>query len=162
MRGRDQGWAPLLRAGRLGVAELPMPLQTTPALAAQLGRFMISTGFSAAMSFGLPILLHEWFGIAERIAVAIGFATAYAGNIVLLRLFVFRSRGSWRKQLARYIPANGAFRLAEYVAFLLLLERAGLDYRIAMLVVLGASACFKFFVYRWIFVDRSGQGQPAP
>lgn len=113
------------------------------------------------MSFGLPILLHEWLGMAERIAVAIGFAAAYLGNIVLLRLFVFQSRGSWRTQLARYVPVNGAFRLAEYFAFLLLFERAGLDYRIAMLVVLGASACFKFFVYRWIFFDRSGAGQPA-
>lgn len=128
---------------------------------AQLARFMVSTGFSAALSFGLPIILHEWFGIAERVAVAIGFAVAYAGNILLLRLFVFRSRGSWRQQLARYIPANGAFRLAEYAAFLLLFERAGLDYRLAMLIVLGASACLKFFVYRWIFSDRAKAGRTA-
>lgn len=139
-----------------------MPSDRTRKLAAQLARFMVSTGFSAAMSFGLPILLHEWFGTAERVAVAIGFAVAYVGNIALLRLFVFQSRGSWRKQLARYIPANGAFRLAEYVAFLLLLERAGLDYRIAMLVVLGVSAGLKFFIYRWIFVERDGLGQTAP
>lgn len=139
-----------------------MPFLMTKTFAAQLGRFTVSTGFSAAMSFGLPILLHEWLGVAERVAVAIGFATAYLGNIVLLRLFVFQSRGSWRKQLARYIPANGAFRLTEYFAFLLLFERAGLDYRLAMLVVLGASACFKFFVYRWIFVDKSGARHPAP
>lgn len=139
-----------------------MPFTAKSALLAQLARFMVSTGFSAAMSFGMPIILHEWLGIGERIAVAIGFAAAYAGNVVLLRLFVFRSRGSWRKQLARYIPVNGGFRLAEYLAFLLLFERAGLDYRIAMLVVLGVSASLKFFVYRWIFADGDGLGQAAP
>lgn len=142
---------------------MPFPATRPVARAvwAQLARFMVSTGFSAAMSFGLPIILHERVGVAERFAVAIGFAAAYVGNIVLLRLFVFRSRGSWRKQLSRYIPANGAFRLAEYAAFLLLFERADLDYRIAMLVVLGTSACFKFFVYRWIFVDQTETGRTA-
>lgn len=127
----------------------------------QLARFMVSTGFSAAMSFGLPVILHERAGVAERTAVAIGFAAAYIGNIVVLRLFVFQSRGSWRKQLARYVPANGGFRLAEYLAFLLLFERGGLDYRIAMLVVLGVSAGLKFFVYRWIFIDKAGPGRAA-
>ncbi len=139
-----------------------VPSLAKSTLAAQLARFTVSTGFSAAMSFGLPIALHEWLGVGERIAVAIGFAAAYAGNIVLLRLFVFRSRGSWRKQLARYIPVNGAFRLAEYFAFLLLFERAGLDYRIAMLVVLGVSAGLKFFIYRWIFTDSEKTGRAAP
>lgn len=130
-------------------------------LVAQLGRFVVSTGFSAAMSFGLPILLHEWLGVAQRIAVAIGFATAYVGNIVLLRLFVFRSSGSWRTQLSRYVPANGLFRLAEYLVFLVLLEWAGLDYRMAMVIVLGTSACLKFFVYRWIFDDPARSGGAA-
>lgn len=138
-----------------------MRFPATKPLWAQLARFMVSTGFSAAMSFGLPIVLHEWLRIAERIAVAIGFAVAYAGNIVLLRLFVFQSRGSWRKQLARYVPANGAFRLAEYGGFLLLFEEAGLDYRMALLAVLGVSACLKFFVYRWVFTEPTGMGRTA-
>lgn len=134
------------------------PLRT---LAGQLARFSVSTGFSAAMSFGLPIALHEGFGVAQKIAVAIGFAVAYIGNIALLRLFVFRSTGSWLHQLARYIPVNGAFRLAEYLVFLVLLDHLRLDYKLAMLVVLGASAAIKFFVYRWIFVDRVGPERPA-
>lgn len=138
-----------------------MPDLAKSTLMAQLARFMVSTGFSAALSFGLPIALHEWLGMGERIAVATGFAAAYIGNIVLLRLFVFRSRGSWRKQLVRYIPVNGAFRLAEYLSFLLLFERAGLDYRIAMLVVLAFSAGLKFFIYRWIFTGGEGAGRTA-
>lgn len=138
-----------------------MDLANTRSLAAQAVRFMVSTGFSAAMSFGLPIALHEWFGIAARIAVAIGFAVAYLGNIALLRLFVFRSNGSWRRQIMRYVPINGALRLVEYFGFLVLYESLRLDYRIAMLIVLGASSFFKFFIYRWIFEGGAGTGRAA-
>ena len=129
-------------------------------LVGQLLRFGVSTGFSAAMSFGLPILLHEQFGMPERIAVATGFATAYIGNLLLLRVFVFRSKGAWKRETLHYIVTNGAFRLAEYGAFLLLLDRLGLDYRLSILVVLGISACAKFFIYRRIF-GGSGRGAVA-
>lgn len=120
----------------------------------QLVRFGISTGFSAAMSFGLPIVLHGMLGMAVEVAVAIGFATAYAINIVLLRLFVFRSRGSWLRQLAHYIPTNGAFRVIEYLSFLGLFRLLHVDYRISIFVVLATSSSIKFFVYRIIFRDR--------
>ncbi len=131
------------------------------ALAAQIARFGASTVFSAAMSFGIPVVLHEWMGVRESLGVAIGFGAAYLANIVLLRVFVFRSRGSWKRQLARYIPLNGCFRLAEYGAFLVLFKRVGLDYRVAMLVVLGSSSLIKFFAYRWIFHDRA-ERTPVP
>lgn len=120
----------------------------------QLLRFGVSTGFSAALSFGLPVLLHEWLAISPRRAVAIGFIIAYLGNILLLRLFVFRSRGSWMGQVLRYIPTNGAFRLCEYLGFLALYDHLRLDYRLALVLVLGVSAILKFFAYRLIFTDQ--------
>ena len=131
-------------------------------MAGQFARFGVSTGFSATMSFGLPIILHEWLGVAQKPSVAIGFATAYVGNIALLRLFVFRSTGSWLGQLARYIPVNGCFRIVEYLGFVVLLDHFGLDYRLAMLAVLGTSSLIKFFAYRLIFLDRAERsGAPA-
>ena len=128
----------------------------------QILRFGLSTGFSAAMSFGVPVLLHEYADMPQRLAVAIGFFAAYVGNIVLLRLFVFRSKGSWRAQVLRYIPTNGVFRLCEYFAFLGLFEKLGLDYRVALLLVLGTSSVIKFFAYRLIFTDRAGPQFAAP
>ncbi|MXO85981.1 hypothetical protein GRI38_08030 [Altererythrobacter aurantiacus] len=123
-------------------------------LIGQLLRFAVSTGFSAAMSFLLPIVLHEFFAVPERIAVAIGFATAYLGNMVLMRVFVFKSRNDWRRDIAAYIVTNGAFRLAEYGAFIALLEYSGLTYVPVLLIVLAASATIKFFAYRWLFAER--------
>ncbi len=129
-------------------------------LAGQVVRFGASTGVSALLSFGLPMLLHEQFGISESSAVAIGFAVAYVLNILLLRSFVFRSNGSWREQLPRYLLANGIFRLAEYGGFLLLFYRLQIDYRISVICVLGVSAIAKFFVYRLVF-DRKGVSVPG-
>lgn len=126
-------------------------------IAGQLFRFGISTGFSAALSFGLPLLLHEHFGISETMAVAIGFAAAYLGNIWLLRNFVFRSSGNWRREVFRYVVWNALVRLLEYASFYALFARFGFDYRVALLLVLGISAVLKFFLYRWVFTDPSGR-----
>ena len=122
-------------------------------LLAQVVRFGVSTGFSATLSVGMPIFLHEVFEIDPKVAVAIAFATAYVANIFLLKLFVFRSTGSWLAQLAKYIPINGAFRLAEYAFFLLLYSALAIEYRVAIIISLGVSAVFKFFIYRIIFRD---------
>ncbi len=120
----------------------------------QAARFAVSTGISATLSFVLPIILHELFGVPTKIAVAVSFAIAYLVNIALLRIVVFRSQSSWLRQLLIYIPTNGLFRLAEYLAFVVLLDWAGLDYRLSILLVLGVSAVTKFFVYRIVFGDR--------
>jgi putative flippase GtrA len=122
--------------------------------AGQVFRFGISTGFSAALSFGLPLLLHEHLGVPEASAVAAGFVTAYIGNIWLLRSFVFRSTRNLRGDVFRYVTCNAVARLLEYTAFYLLFETFRFDYRIALLLVLGVSAVLKFFLYRWIFAER--------
>jgi putative flippase GtrA len=124
--------------------------------AGQVVRFGISTGFSAALSFGFPLLLHEYLGVSELVAVAIGFATAYAGNILLLRNFVFRSTGNWRGEVVRYVIWNGVARLLEYATFYLLFRSLDFDYRVALLLVLGVSTVLKFFLYRWVFAAQQG------
>ena len=114
-------------------------------------RFGLSSGLSAMLSFLLPIALHEAEEVPERLAVAIGFVSAYIFNFVMLLLFVFRSRNSLRTDLLRYLPLNGAFRLGEYGAFLLLEETLSLGYIGSMFIVLAISTALKFFGYRRVF-----------
>ena len=120
-------------------------------VAHQLMRFGLSSGLSAALSFMLPIALHEAGGVPERVAVAIGFVSAYIFNFAMLRLFVFRSRNSLRTDVLRYLPINGAFRLGEYGAFLLLEETLSLGYIASLFIVLAISTALKFFGYRRMF-----------
>lgn len=123
-------------------------------LPSQIIRFTVSSGMSAALSFVLPITLHELGGIGERVAVAIGFASAYLFNFLMLRLFVFRSRNSLRADALRYLPTNGAFRLAEYSAFLALNLLLSVNYALAVFIVLAVSTVLKFFGYRRVFGGR--------
>ena len=92
--------------------------------------------------------------MAQNVAVAAGFVTAYLVNLVMLKAFVYRSSGSWLSETWRYVVVNGAFRLIEYGAFYLLSNSAGWDYRLAVLAVLALSAIVKFIVYGIVFRVR--------
>lgn len=111
-------------------------------------RYGIATLISAAVSVGLPILLHEVLGLGPQVSVAIGFVTIFVVNFVNVKYFVFRKHdGSWR-QLRRFVLATGGFRLLEYCAFSLLFSLFGLHYVLSLCVVLAASLALKFLVYQ--------------
>ncbi len=100
------------------------------------------------MNLGLPVLLHEWLGIAERVAVAIALATAFVVNFVVARSYVYRAGGAFGPQVLRFAAASAGFRIAEYLAFLILHAVFGLFYVLALGVVLVVSFGVKFVFYR--------------
>ena len=107
------------------------------------------------LSFVLPIALHEIGGLPEQVSVGIGFASAYLFNFLMLRIFFFRSRNSLRADALQYLPVNGAFRIAEYGAFLILNTVFSVDYILATFTVLAVSTILKFFGYRRLFGARA-------
>jgi len=119
--------------------------------AGQLLRFGVSTGLSASVSLGLPIVLHELVHVEQKIAVAISQATVLLLNFLVLRFFVFRAKGSVRGDLMRYFGSAAVFRGLEYLSFLALFELAGLFYLTALLITLVTSTLIKFVWYRFIF-----------
>jgi putative flippase GtrA len=121
----------------------------------QLLRFGVSSGASAAVSLGLPVLLHEAFGIEQKLAVAISQSSVLLLNFLMIRVFVFRSKRAARRDLAYYVGSAVAFRGLEYLLFLVLFELAGLFYFTALLVTLGTSTVVKFVWYRFLFHGRT-------
>lgn len=121
----------------------------------QLMRYGVSSGASAAVSLGLPVLLHEAFGIEQKVAVAISQVSVLLVNFLMIRLFVFRSKSGAKRDLAYYVGSAVAFRGLEYLLFLGLFELAGLHYFAALLVTLGASTVVKFGWYRFLFHGRT-------
>ena len=119
--------------------------------AGQLLRFGISTGLSATVSLGLPIVLHELLLVEQKVAVGISQTTVLLMNFVVLRLFVFRGTGSVRGDLMRYFGSAAFFRGLEYLSFLALFELAGLFYLTALVITLVASTLIKFVWYRFLF-----------
>lgn len=120
-------------------------------IARQALRFALTTGLSACLSLGLPVVLIEFFDFAQTRAVQIGLVSAYLFNVVVLRTFVFRSRSHWARDLVVYMLANGALRVAEYGLFVVLAQMLELHYAAALVIVLGVATFAKFFAYRTIF-----------
>ena len=117
----------------------------------QLIRYGVSSGASAAVSLGLPVLLHEAFGVEQKLAVAISQASVLLLNFLMIRLFVFRSKSPAKRDLAYYVGSAVAFRGLEYLLFLALFELASLHYFLALLLTLAVSTVVKFGWYRFLF-----------
>jgi putative flippase GtrA len=119
--------------------------------AGQLGRFAATSGASAVVTLGLPVLLHEVLAVEPKVAVAISQCFVILMNFLILRLFVFRSRRGARRDLVYYLGSALGFRATEYLLFLSLFELVGLHYFLALLLTLGTSTIVKFFWYRILF-----------
>ena len=120
----------------------------------QAGRFAVTTGLSATLSFGLPLLLVEVFNFSEYRAVQIGFATAYIVNIWVLRHYVFNSKNPWHHDVLLYVVTNAAFRLTEYAAFAAAMRYLDVPYYLIIFMVLAISSILKFFCYRFAFLRK--------
>jgi len=131
-----------------------IPQATIHRTAGQLVRFGMSTGVSATMTIGLPVLLHEVFGIEQRIAVAISQSSALLVNFLMIRVFVFRSKRAAPRDLAYYAGSAAAFRGLEYLCFLALFELGHFFYLTALVLTLGTSTLIKFVWYRFLFGER--------
>ena len=114
----------------------------------EVSRFTQLAVFSAAINLGLPVLLHEWMGMAQRAAVAVALTTAFGVNFLVARSYVFKAGGVFGPQLLRFAAVSADFRIAEYVAFLTLHTFFGLYYLFALGAVLVVSFGLKFVFYR--------------
>lgn len=114
----------------------------------QIFRFGVMTAMSASVTVGLPIVLHEVFGVAPRHGAAIAFVVAFFMNFLSLRRLVFRSGGGAGRDFATFAISSLVFRGGEYLAFLFLTGTIHMQYVIALLCVLTLSAMAKFFWYR--------------
>lgn len=117
----------------------------------QVLRFGVSSGASAGVSLGLPVLLHEAFGIRQVAAVAVSQSSVLLLNFLMIRIFVFRSTGRGRRDLGVYVASAVSFRGGEYLLFLLLFQELGLYYVAALVLTLATSTLMKFFWYRFLF-----------
>ena len=114
----------------------------------QILRFCATSGMSAAITVGLPVILHEGLGVTPQHGAAIAFCVAFLANFFSLRRLVFRSSGAIGRDLGLFVISSVVFRAAEYVAFLVLTTVAHVYYVVALVGVLGLSTVAKFFWYR--------------
>ena len=121
---------------------------------AQAVRFLATTGLSASITMGLPIVLHELLAVRPSIAVAIALATAFVINFMTVRSLVFRTQGSIGSQAIRFGTMAVVFRGCEYLSFLFLFDAMQLNYVLSLGAVLSISTVLKFVACRqWVFTS---------
>lgn len=119
----------------------------------QIVRYLLMTGVSAIFTLGVPILLHEGLFIEEEKAVAIALSTAFIINFLTTRYYVFKAGSGVNGQAVRYAVTSVAFRVSEYLAFLVLHSLLNIYYAFALVLIMLTSLVFKFLVNR-IYVFR--------
>lgn len=120
----------------------------------ELHRYLHLAAISACVTLGLPVVLHEFALVEEKLSVGLSLLTAFFLNFLLARSYVFRTRTSLAPQLFRFAFANLTFRLSEYLAFLAIYHWLELFYALAVAIVLFLSFIIKFVLYR-LFVFKS-------
>jgi putative flippase GtrA len=115
-------------------------------------RFVGLSGASFGCNFGLTWLLHDVLSLPVGLSFPIALGSVSLLNFVALRFVVFR--GGERpasNQAAIFFPTVAAFRILEYLAFLLLVDRLRVDYQLSMAVVLPVSAVAKYVAFNRTF-----------
>jgi putative flippase GtrA len=124
-------------------------------------RYIGMTVVSAMLSLGIPFVLREYFLVSPKVAVAIGLAVVFFVNFATVKFYVFRRNGRVAQELPRYAIVSLAFRLGEYALFLLLNAVFGLQYMIALTIVLLLSLCLKFITLKLLVSGYDGAPQPG-
>lgn len=139
------------RGSRLGVsASAVVQRLARNQLIRQALRFGLTTALSAVVTVGLPVLLHEVFGVQPRIAVAVAFVVAFCMNFISLRRIVFTSDRNAGHDLLIFAVSSMIFRFGEYLGFLGISALLDLSYVWCLLTVLACSTLIKFFWYRQV------------
>lgn len=115
-------------------------------------RFLAMTAVSLSVTLGVTAGLREGFGVGDGPAGGVALMAAFCVNFLTMRGVVFAAAGPVAGHLARFAATSAAFRLAEYLAYLALVETVRVPYLIAMVGTLGTSFVLKYVTYRaWVF-----------
>lgn len=118
-----------------------------PNFAFKLLRFGSGAVVSLSSTLAITYVATEWIMLSEKISFAVALICVFFINFLYLRHFVFASALPWRRQMRDFFVASIGFRLAEYVAYLLLLDVLGIHYLLTVVVVLSISFVVKFIVF---------------
>lgn len=116
-------------------------------------RFLQLGGLAFALNLAITATGHEVLDLPAAAAFGIALVTVFFLNFFGFRRFVYRATGgAARRQMLRFVAAIIPLRAAEYGAFVMLHAVAGMDYLLATVLVLSASAIAKFITFRvWVF-----------
>ena len=96
-------------------------------------RFLLTGGFNTVFSYGLFVLMVAAIGIPYKIAIAAGYIISTNVSIFTMRYYVFRSKGSLKKEYAKAWGVYLTTMLINYAAMYAMVDLGaghlhGIDY----------------------------------
>jgi len=159
-RAQDAIARPVGQGSNFSARRLLLLIRSSDYFLAQFVRFGLTTAMSAGVTVGLPIVLHEVFGVRPQTGAAVAFVIAFLVNFLSLRLMVFRSRHGAGRDFLVFLSSSLAFRGMEYLAFLAILS-AKINYIIGLVSVLTLSTLAKWFWYRRVMHKGGCRSAPS-
>ncbi len=107
-------------------------------------RFLLVGGFNTVFSYGLFVLMVAGVEIDYRAAIAIGYVISTNVSIFTMRYYVFRSKGSLKKEYAKAWGVYLSTMLLNYLVMYLLVDVFAMDELLAQGIY---TICITVFIY---------------
>lgn len=116
-------------------------------------KYVLSGGIASAVMLGSLLVFREFFGIWYLSASTLAFIFAFVTSFLLQKFWTFAHRGTTDspKQLVLFFATSLANLGLNGVSMFLLVEKAGIWYLLAQVLVTACIATWSFFIYRGIF-----------
>jgi putative flippase GtrA len=111
-------------------------------------RYLLNTGFAAAVDFGSLFVIHQLLKVDITIAVAISFSLAFVANFFGSKLWVFKTGDETERKkgsLPKFALLTGANLLIQTVGVTALVN-LGLYYLLAKCLLVGLMFFVNYFV----------------
>jgi len=115
-------------------------------------KFLISGGTATAVDLGFLYIFTDIYKIHYLVSAVLAFVIAFCVSFYLQKFWTFRddSREKLYAQLSQYIAVTLTNLVVNTYGMFFLVEKWGIKYLLAQIIMSGFIAIFSFIIYRFI------------
>lgn len=112
-------------------------------------RFLLVGGFNTVFSYGLFVLMVAAIGIPYKIAIAAGYIISTNVSIFTMRYYVFRSKGSLKKEYAKAWGVYLTTMLINYAAMYAMVDLGAVNELLAQGIYTVLITVFTYLMHKY-------------
>lgn len=112
-------------------------------------RFLLVGGFNTVFSYGLFVLMVAAIGIPYKIAIAVGYVISTNVSIFTMRYYVFRSKGSLKKEYAKAWGVYLTTMLINYAAMYAMVDLGAVNELLAQGIYTVLITVFTYLMHKY-------------
>lgn len=112
-------------------------------------RFLLAGGFNTVFSYGLFVLMVAAIGIPYKIAIAAGYIISTNVSIFTMRYYVFRSKGSLKKEYAKAWGVYLTTMLINYAAMYAMVDLGAVNELLAQGIYTVLITVFTYLMHKY-------------